>query len=96
MTIPEAIPLVIQAGALASGGEVFVLDMGEPVKVLDLARNMIRLSRFIPGEDIEIVFTGIRPGEKLYEEVLTDSERTNVTKHDKIYIAEVDRPDKAS
>lgn len=93
MTIPEAVQLIIQAGALAKGGEVFVLDMGKPVKIVDLARNMIRLSGFIPDEDIEIIYTGIRPGEKLYEEVLTTTEGTNATKHDRIYVARVDRPD---
>jgi FlaA1/EpsC-like NDP-sugar epimerase len=93
MTIPEAVQLVIQAGALARGGEVFVLDMGEPVKILDLARSMIQLSGFEPGEDIEIIFTGIRPGEKLYEELLTDTEGVNSTKHNRIFAAKVDRPD---
>jgi len=93
MTIPEAVQLVIQAGALAKGGEVFVLDMGEPVKILDLARSMIQLSGFEPEKDIEIVFTGIRPGEKLYEELMTDTEGLNYTKHNRIYAAKVDRPD---
>ncbi len=93
MTIPEAVQLVIQAGALARSGEVFVLDMGEPVKIVDLAKNMIRLSGFVPGEDIEIVFSGVRPGEKLYEEMLTETEGTNATKHNRIYVAAVDRPD---
>ncbi len=93
MTIPEAVQLVIQAGALAGGGEVFVLDMGEPVKILDLAKSMILLSGFEPEEDIEIVFTGIRPGEKLYEELMTSTEGVNVTKHNRIFIAKVDKPD---
>lgn len=93
MTIPEAAQLVIQAGALAQGGEVFVLDMGEPVKILDLAKSMIHLSGFEPEEDIEIVFTGVRPGEKLYEELLTKTEGVNVTKHNRIFVTEVDRPD---
>ncbi len=93
MTIPEAVQLVIQAGALAEGGEVFVLDMGEPVKIVELAKSMIRLSGFKPDEDIEIVFTGLRPGEKLYEELLTHTEEVNHTKHKKIFAARVDRPD---
>lgn len=87
MTIPEAVQLVIQAGALARGGEIFVLDMGDPVKIVDLARNMIILSGYEPGEDIEIVFTGIRPGEKLHEELFTAEEKVHTTSHERILIA---------
>ena len=86
MTIPEAVQLVIQAGALAKGGEVFVLDMGEPVKILDLAKDLIRLSGFEPFVDIDIQYTGIRPGEKLYEELLTSEEGITATKHDRIFV----------
>jgi len=86
MTIPEAVQLVIQAGALAEGGEVFILDMGKPVKIVDLARDLIRLSGLEPDKDIEITFTGIRPGEKLFEEILTDEEGTKATKHDRIFV----------
>lgn len=86
MTIPEAISLVLQAGAYAKGGEIFVLDMGEPVKILDLAKNMIRLSGFVPDEDIKIVFTGLRPGEKLYEEMLMDEEGLQSTPNKMIHI----------
>jgi FlaA1/EpsC-like NDP-sugar epimerase len=87
MTIPEAAQLVLQAGALGTGGEVFVLDMGEPVKILDLAREMITLSGLTPDVDVPITFTGLRPGEKLYEELLTAEEGTSATTHKKIFIA---------
>lgn len=87
MTIPEAAQLVIQAGAMAEGGEIFILDMGKPVKILDLARDLIRLSGFEPEADIPIKFTGIRPGEKLYEELLTSEEGTTATKHKRIFVA---------
>ncbi len=87
MTIPEAVSLVLQAGAFAKGGEIFVLDMGEPVKIDDLARNLIKLSGYKPGEDIEIAYTGLRPGEKLYEELLMDEEGLKKTLHERIFIA---------
>ena len=86
MTIEEAVGLVIQAGGMAKGGEILVLDMGEPVKILDLAKNLIRLSGFEPDVDIKIVFTGLRPGEKLYEELLMSEEGLLDTKHKKIFI----------
>jgi len=87
MTIPEATQLVLQAGAMASGGEVFVLDMGKPVRIVDLANDLITLSGLEPEKDIEIKFTELRPGEKLFEELLTAEEGTTSTKHEKIFIA---------
>jgi FlaA1/EpsC-like NDP-sugar epimerase len=87
MTIDEACQLVLEAGAMGKGGEIYVFDMGKPVKILDLANNMIRLSGFRPNEDIAIEFTGLRPGEKLYEELLADKENTQPTHHQKIMIA---------
>ncbi|HBY56694.1 MAG TPA: nucleoside-diphosphate sugar epimerase [Candidatus Atribacteria bacterium] len=96
MTLPEASQLVIQAGALGKGGEVFVLDMGEPIKVLDLARELIRLSGFEPEEDIEIKIVGLRPGEKMFEEIMTEEERSRVlgySGHEKIFIAKVEEVD---
>jgi FlaA1/EpsC-like NDP-sugar epimerase len=88
MTIPEAVQLVIQAGSMTEGGEVFVLDMGQPVRIYDLAKNLIKLSGYKPNEDIEIVFTGLRAGEKLYEELLLKEELgLSTTKHDKIFVA---------
>lgn len=86
MTIPEAVSLVLQAGAYAKGGEIFVLDMGEPVKIFDLAKNLIRLSGYVPNEDIMIEFTGLRPGEKLYEELLMDEEGLQDTPNKLIHI----------
>jgi FlaA1/EpsC-like NDP-sugar epimerase len=93
MTIPEAAQLVIQAGAIAKGGEIFILDMGEPVKIYDLAIDLIRLSGLEPHEDVEIKVTGLRPGEKLYEELLMSEEGLTDTKYKKIYVgcpAEID------
>jgi len=87
MTIPEAVELVIQAGAMAKGGEIFVLDMGEPVKILDLARDLIRLYGLEPWQDIDIVFTGIRPGEKLFEELFSNKEDMSSTIHERIFIS---------
>ncbi|MDY3351686.1 nucleoside-diphosphate sugar epimerase/dehydratase [Riemerella anatipestifer] len=87
MTIPEACELVLQAGTMGRGGEIFVFDMGEPVKILNLARRMIKLSGLEPDVDIEIVYTGLRPGEKLYEELLSDGTKTLPTHHEKIMIS---------
>ncbi|MBQ6631522.1 MAG: polysaccharide biosynthesis protein, partial [Romboutsia sp.] len=88
MTIPEAVSLVIQAGAMAKGGEIFVLNMGDSVKIVDLAKNLIRLSGFEPNVDIKIEFSGLRPGEKLYEELLMDEEGLTKTNHNKIFIGQ--------
>ena len=88
MTIPEAVGLILQAITYAKGGEIFVLDMGEPVKIYDLAESLIKLSGLEPNVDIPIVITGLRPGEKLYEEILMSEEGLESTKHDKIFIAE--------
>ena len=87
MTIPEAVQLVLQASVMGRGGEVFVLDMGEQIKVSDLARNMIVLAGLVPAKDVDIVFTGLRPGEKLYEELFEDSEQVEPTAHPKIHRA---------
>jgi FlaA1/EpsC-like NDP-sugar epimerase len=85
MTIPEAVQLVVQAAALSQGGETFILDMGQPVRILDLAHDLIRLSGLEPEKDIEIQFTGVRPGEKLFEELSMMSEGIERTKHPKIF-----------
>lgn len=89
MTIPEAAQLVIDAASIGQGGEVFILDMGEPVRILDLAKDLIRLSGLIPFEDIDIQFTGKRPGEKLYEELDLDGERLDATRHPKVFIGNI-------
>jgi FlaA1/EpsC-like NDP-sugar epimerase len=86
MTIPEACQLVLQAGAMGQGGEIFLLDMGEPVKIVDLARDLITLSGLKPGDDIEISFTGLRPGEKLFEELAVSDEHVDKTRHPKIFV----------
>ena len=95
MTIPEAVSLVLQAGAFAKGGEIFVLDMGDPVKIDDLARNMIYLAGHVPDVDIKITYTGLRPGEKLYEELLMEEEGLEKTKNDLIYIGHPSIPSDA-
>lgn len=88
MTIPEACQLVLEAGAMGKGGEIYIFDMGKPVKIIDLARKMIKLAGFVPDEDIKIKIVGLRPGEKLYEELLNDTSKTIPTHHHKILIAE--------
>ena len=93
MLIPEAAQLVLQAGAYAKGGEIFVLDMGKPVKIYDLAENLIRLSGYTPNSDIKIEITGLRPGEKLYEELLMNNDNLTKTAHNKIFI---DKPETIS
>lgn len=93
MTIPEACQLVLEAGAFGNGGEILIFDMGKSVKILDLAKKMIKLSRLTLGKDIQITYTGLRPGEKLYEELLNDSENTLPTHNPQIMIAKVDTPD---
>jgi FlaA1/EpsC-like NDP-sugar epimerase len=89
MTIPEACQLVLEAGFMGKSDEIFVFDMGKPVRITDLANQMIRLSGLVPEKDIKIVYSGLRPGEKLYEELLTDNENTVPTYHPKIKIAQV-------
>jgi FlaA1/EpsC-like NDP-sugar epimerase len=89
MTIPEATCLVLEAATLGNGGEIFCFDMGHPVRIADLAKNMIRLAGFVPGKDIEITYTGLRPGEKLYEELLNQKETTLPTSNQKILVAKV-------
>jgi len=93
MTIPEACELVLEAGFMGKRNEIYVFDMGKPIKITDMATQMIKLSGHVPGEDIKIVYTGLRPGEKLYEELLTDSENTLPTHHPKIKIAKVEKFD---
>jgi len=86
MTIPEASQLILQAGAMGEGGEIFLLDMGTPVRIVDMARDLIRLSGFEPEKDIKIEFIGLRPGEKLYEELITEGEGIVPTSHEKIMV----------
>jgi FlaA1/EpsC-like NDP-sugar epimerase len=89
MTIPEACQLILEAGAMGQGGEIFIFDMGKDVKIVDLAKKMIRLSGFAPEKEIKIKFTGLRPGEKIKEELLNTKENTLPTHHEKIMIAQV-------
>ncbi|MCG9126626.1 polysaccharide biosynthesis protein [Candidatus Poribacteria bacterium] len=91
MTIPEAVQLLIQAGAMGNGGEILMLDMGEPIKILDLAQDLIRLSGLEVEKDIKIAFTGLEPGEKLYEELLTPQEGVTATKHQRIFVAQLEK-----
>ena len=88
MTIPEACQLVLEAGAMGNGGEIYIFDMGEPVKIIDLAKKMIRLAGFIPDKDINIKIIGLRPGEKLFEELLNDASKTLPTHNTQIMIAQ--------
>jgi FlaA1/EpsC-like NDP-sugar epimerase len=88
MTIPEACQLVLEAGSMGNGGEIYIFDMGKPVKIIDLAKKMIKLAGFIPERDIKIKIVGLRPGEKLYEELLNDTSKTLSTYHEKIMIAQ--------
>src|SRR4029079_6423388 len=88
MTIPEACQLVLEAGAMGNGGEISIFDMGKPVKIIDLARKMIKLAGFVPDKEIKIQVVGLRPGEKLYEELLNDASKTLPTHHEKIMIAQ--------
>ena len=90
MTIPEAVQLLIQAGTMGNGGEILMLDMGEPIKILDLASDLIRLSGLEVDSDIKIEFTGLEPGEKLYEELLTPQEGVTATKHQRIFVAQLE------
>jgi len=90
MTIPEAVSLIIQATAFGGGGEIFVLNMGEPVRIADMASDMIRLSGFEPGQDLEIVYSGLRPGEKLHEELFREAEQPRQTAHPQILVVEGD------
>ena len=92
MTTAEAVLLVLQAAAMGRGGEVFLLDMGEPVRILDLAKDLIRFHNLEPDRDIPIVFTGIRPGEKLFEEVLTAEEGAEMTAHKRVFVAKLSSP----
>src|SRR5439155_24871756 len=92
MTIPEAVRLVLQAGAMGRGGEVFLLDMGEQVRIQDLARQLIRLAGLREGEDVEIVFTGLRAGERLYEELHSHAEQARMTRHERVLRWELDAP----
>ena len=88
MTIPEACQLVLEAATMGNGGEIYIFDMGKPVKIIDLARKMIKLAGFIPDVDVKIQIVGLRPGEKLYEELLNDTSTTLPTHHEKIMIAQ--------
>ena len=86
MTIPEACQLILQAGSMGQGGEIFILDMGTPIKIADMAHDLIRLSGFEPDVDIKIEYIGLRPGEKLYEELITEGENIMPTRHEKIMV----------
>ena len=88
MTIPEAVQLVLQAAVIGKGGEVFALDMGEPVRIADLAHDLIRLSGLEAGHDIEVMYTGLRPGEKLFEELFLENEDYSRTRHEKIFVCQ--------
>jgi FlaA1/EpsC-like NDP-sugar epimerase len=96
MLIPESVQLILQAGALGNGGEIFVLDMGKPVKIADLAHDLIRLSGLSPGTDIKVEFIGMRPGEKLYEELLTEEEGLSKTLYEKIFVGKPQPIDRAA